>query len=84
VTSPPAEQFGDVQIADEQFADEQFRDPSTDVPRELPEPPCTGDEAVDAAVQQLSRIADEPLEDQLGVYDTVHRTLQDRLADVEG
>jgi hypothetical protein len=51
---------------------------------ELPEPPATGDEAVDQATALLARAAAEPLETQLPVYDTVHRTLQDRLADVEG
>ena len=53
-------------------------------PPEPPRPPHTGDDLVDAAVARLARVASEPLEDQLGVYDEVHRTLQDRLADVEG
>jgi metal-dependent amidase/aminoacylase/carboxypeptidase family protein len=49
-----------------------------------PEAPHTGDDAVDAAVQLLAGVCDRPLDDQLAVYDAVHRTLQDRLADVEG
>ena len=49
-----------------------------------PEAPHTGDDAVDAAVQLLAGVCDRPLDDQLSVYDAVHRTLQDRLADVEG
>lgn len=51
---------------------------------EQPEIPHTGDDAVDAAVQSLADVSGRPLEDQLAVYDAVHRTLQDRLADVEG
>jgi hypothetical protein len=51
---------------------------------ERPEPPVTGDEAVDQAVARLADAAAAPLEEQLPVFDAVHRTLQDRLADVEG
>ena len=47
------------------------------------ETPRTGDQAVDAAVAALAGVADEPLEQRLGVLEHVHRTLQDRLADVE-
>jgi hypothetical protein len=50
---------------------------------ELPEPPATGDQAVDAVVAALAAVVAEPLEGRLGVLEQVHRTLQDRLADVE-
>lgn len=48
------------------------------------EAPVTGDAAVDEAVAHLARAAGAPLEQQLPVLEAVHRTLQDRLADVEG
>jgi hypothetical protein len=38
---------------------------------------------VDAAVGALAEVAGQPLEQRLGVLEHVHRTLQDRLADVE-
>lgn len=53
-------------------------------PATEPEPPRTGDPAVDQAVAALAAAAGEPLQDQLAVYDAAYRTLQDRLADVEG
>jgi hypothetical protein len=42
----------------------------------------TGDEAVDEILAALAGVGDEPLEVRLGVLERVHRTLQDRLADV--
>ena len=57
------------------------------MPAEVPErrggPPETGDKAVDAVVAALAGVAGQPLEERLGVLEHVHRTLQDRLADVE-
>lgn len=53
--------------------------PHTPVPGD---PPLTGDDAVDEATAALAGVADEPLEVRLGVLERVHRTLQDRLADV--
>jgi len=57
------------------------------IPAEVPErpsqPPATGDQAVDAAVAALADVAVRPLEERLAVLEHVHRTLQDRLADVE-
>lgn len=50
---------------------------------QLPEPPPTGDDAVDAVLAALEQIAGEPLEDRVGALEQVQRTLQDRLADVE-
>jgi len=77
VTSRPEEQSGEMPLP---APDVLPADRSAD----LPEPPRTGDDLVDAAIERLSRVATEPLEEQLAVYDAVHRTLQDRLADVEG
>ena len=57
------------------------------MPAEVPErqarPPETGDQAVDAVVAALAGVTEHPLEERLGVLEHVHRTLQDRLADVE-
>jgi hypothetical protein len=77
VTSGPAEQFGAHETGTEQVADDGSAGGHL-------EPPCTGDDAVDAAMQRLAGISGRPLDDQLAEYDAVHRTLQDRLADVEG
>jgi hypothetical protein len=49
-----------------------------------PLPPQTGDLAVDQAIDAVARALGAPLEEQLAVYEAAHRTLQDRLADVEG
>jgi hypothetical protein len=48
------------------------------------EPPTTGDAAVDAAVGRLADLPELPLDEHPAVYEGVHRTLTDRLADVEG
>jgi hypothetical protein len=48
------------------------------------EAPVTGDEDIDRVLSQLAAHAGAPLEHQLTVVEAVHRTLQDRLADVEG
>jgi hypothetical protein len=57
------------------------------MPAEAPErpdpPPVTGDQAVDGAVGALAEVTGHPLEERLRVLEHVHRTLQDRLADVE-
>jgi hypothetical protein len=47
-------------------------------------PPVTGDPVVDEAVALLQDATTVPVDEQPGIYDTVHRALQDRLADVEG
>ncbi len=51
---------------------------------EVPVPPATGDPDVDAALARLAAAAAGTPEQQVGAFDAVHRTLQDRLADVEG
>jgi hypothetical protein len=55
-----------------------------DGPRDEPPPPVTGDDAVDAATAEVADTAADPLESRLAAYERAHRTLQDRLADVEG
>jgi hypothetical protein len=52
--------------------------------RDEPPPPETGDQAVDEATAEVAATAAEPLETRLAAYERAHRTLQDRLADVEG
>jgi hypothetical protein len=65
---------------------DESRDPAE--PGDPAEPaaavPHTGDLAVDEALTRLAEATDLPLEEQVGVFDAVHRTLQDRLADVDG
>ena len=51
---------------------------------EVPDPPETGDPDVDSAINAVAAAMDGPLEEQVAVYEAAHRTLQDRLADVEG
>ena len=51
---------------------------------EAPEAPTTGDPAVDETLARLAFATGRPLADQVAVYDDVHRTLTDRLADVGG
>ena len=50
----------------------------------IPDPPQTGDLEVDAALAALADSIGGSLEEQLAAYEAAHRTLQDRLADVEG
>ena len=47
-------------------------------------PPHTGDPSVDDATAEVAATSGEPLETRLAAYERAHRTLQDRLADVEG
>jgi hypothetical protein len=53
-------------------------------PAAVPEPPVTGDAAVDEAVAAVDGVLTLPADEQPPVYEAVHRALQDRLADVEG
>ncbi len=83
----PGQQPDDVEDADG-LDDADFRDDALDDDAsqvlELPDVPRTGDLAVDDAVQRLVAVTGATLEEQLPVLEAVHRTLQDRLADVEG
>ena len=56
---------------------------SAEIPERPARPPETGDQVVDPVVAALAEVAVQPLEERLGVLEHVHRTLQDRLADVE-
>ena len=55
-------------------------------PTPLPQrvPPRTGDEAVDAAMAELSNATEAPVAEQVEAYVGAHRSLQDRLADLDG
>jgi hypothetical protein len=74
---PPVD--GQVQNSDEDLAD----DPDAE-PIEYPDPPLTGDPEIDEAINALARVVGGSLEDRLTAFEAAHRTLQDRLADVEG
>jgi len=87
VAGSPAD-LTQARFADELAEDAQqarFDDELTeqDAPFEVPQPPQTGDPVVDEAVVRVAAAVQLPLDDQVGVYDAVHRALQDRLADVE-
>jgi hypothetical protein len=49
----------------------------------LGEVPVTGDARVDAATARLDEVTDLPTAEHVGVYDDVHRRLQDALADAD-
>lgn len=69
---------------DEQRMDEHVRsglEPGHESPLDVPH---TGDVPVDEALTRLAEAEALPLEEQVGAFDAVHRTLQDRLADVDG
>lgn len=53
-------------------------------PRDVPQPPVTGDAVLDEATGRVAEAAVLPLEAQVEAYEHAHRALQDRLADVEG
>jgi hypothetical protein len=78
---PDGEPLGDVGAVDDTGIGQEA---SEDAPTPAPDVPHTGDLAVDEALSRLAEAADLPLEEQVGTFDAVHRTLQDRLADVDG
>jgi len=53
-------------------------------PRWPPAAEATGDEAVDAAAERLRELSGLPASEHVGVYEDVHRRLQDSLADLDG
>jgi hypothetical protein len=55
--------------------------PEAHQPFELAE---TGDARVDEAVSGLTELSGLPTSEHVGVYDEVHRRLQDALADLDG
>lgn len=46
-------------------------------------PASTGVEAADSAAERLRELDEAPLEDHVGVYEDVHRRLQEGLADLD-
>ncbi len=65
--------------------DEGGREPEVNaVDPGTPEVPGTDDEGLNEMMRELARASAISLEDQLPVIEAVHRTLQNRLADVEG
>jgi len=46
-----------------------------------PVPEATGDVSVDQAMLELAAAATRPLDEQVAVFDAIHQSLQDRLAD---
>jgi hypothetical protein len=74
------------QPIEQQPVEQQSVEQPVDVPPsfQVPDPPRTGDAEVDAAVVAVAEAVSSPLEEQVAVYEAAHRTLQDRLADVEG
>ena len=75
----PESQVPESQVPESQVPDSRPADDGAG-----PAVPQTGDPTVDEALARLAGAADLPLEEQVGVFDAVHRTLQDRLADVDG
>ena len=51
--------------------------------RPAPEAPETGDPRVDAVLGPLAALHAAPVVEHAGVYDDVHRGLQDALADLD-
>jgi hypothetical protein len=45
--------------------------------------PATGVAAADAAADRLAELDDAPLEEHVGIYEDVHRRLQEGLADLD-
>ena len=66
----------------QQFAPADWSEPVETV--DLPDPAQTGDSGVDEAMLRLASVTGATLDEQLPVLESVHRTLQDRLADVDG
>jgi hypothetical protein len=47
-------------------------------------PDATGVPSVDAAITELARLDELPISEHVGVYEGLHRQLQDALADLDG
>jgi hypothetical protein len=50
---------------------------------EEPEPPRTGVASADAAAERLAEVDEAGLEEHVGIYEDVHRRLQEGLADLD-
>lgn len=46
-------------------------------------PPATGVAAADEAARRLAEVADAPVDAHVGIYEDVHRRLQEGLADLD-
>ncbi|MBO3085928.1 hypothetical protein [Cellulomonas fengjieae] len=51
---------------------------------EIATPGSTSDDAVDEALSALAGLEEQPLRNHVAVFEAVHGSLQDRLADAEG
>jgi hypothetical protein len=71
-------------VDDDELRHQEALDSADEAVPDYPDPPRTGDPAVDEVIDAVARAVGGPLEEQLAVYDAAYRTLQDRLADVEG
>jgi hypothetical protein len=47
------------------------------------DPPATGVASADAAAQRLTELDEAPLEEHVGIYEDVHRRLQEGLSDLD-
>jgi hypothetical protein len=47
------------------------------------DPAATGVASADAAADRLSELDDAPLEEHVGIYEDVHRRLQEGLSDLD-
>ena len=81
---PDIEQLDGEQLEGEQSDGDQPELAERFDAADLPEPPYTGEPGVDEALARLASVTGATLEEQLPVLESVHRTLQDRLADVDG
>jgi|SRR4051812_15904644 hypothetical protein len=79
----PGDSDSDPDATDDAGADD-VEDTAAHGPRDEPAPPETGDQVVDGATAEVAATGSDPLETRLAAYERAHRTLQDRLADVEG
>lgn len=48
-----------------------------------PQPPRSGEQAVDDAIDRLGALPEVPVAEHVGVFDEAHRMLQDSLADLD-
>jgi hypothetical protein len=55
-----------------------------DTPPAAETPPATGDDRVDAALAELSRVDDAPVSEHVAVFDDVHRRLAAALNALDG
>jgi hypothetical protein len=85
VDDEPQAEVQELETREPETQEPETQEPETQEPApEYPDPPRTGDPAVDRVLDAVAGAVSGPLEEQLSAYDAAHRTLQDRLADVEG